>query len=170
MSDNNYFTESCDEIMLDFCGLSPCCHVKLFQNALNPTLKQCKQLAWYGDSILNYTITQILFEKYIKDENEFNDLKTVHDLREKYKTNQSLACYLKYGAVEVYNMIIEENDITIDELNDHSIGTIFEALLCWAHYEDLSAKQLKKAAVTQIVENLMNWVDSEEGQLLVTND
>ncbi|KAL9653859.1 hypothetical protein ABK040_012920 [Willaertia magna] len=190
------------------CGISPLYHSDLFKIALNPTLITCKQLAWYGDSILNHTISQILFNKYLNKNNLINkekftinsqftmeDLKTINEEREKYKTNQSLSCFLKYGAKEIYEMInVENNGANREQLNEHSIGTVFEAILCWAYHEDESrkkyilnqTKQINTEITTEwklpsikecdsenkatlfMVEKLMNWVDSEEGKLKVT--
>ncbi|KAL0486133.1 hypothetical protein AKO1_001754 [Acrasis kona] len=82
-------------------------------------LPQQKAWAWHGDAYFTYVISDILFEKNL-------ELEQLNNLRERYKTNKVMAEFVKQMTPNLYKLI---KSTSIQEYNNHSLGTCFEALL-----------------------------------------
>lgn len=126
------------------------CDVK---TALDPTKAKCKKLALFGDSKLSNLITENL--KPLLDD-ESIPLGDISMKRERYTMNSTLASYLKYKHEEIYLSILENDIEKREQLNDHSLGTVFEALFYLAPQEKC----------IEIVNSLIEWVDGEGSQYI----
>lgn len=124
-------------------------------SALDPTSELFKRLAWLGDAYLQWYLSERAWARsFEKTQPSLGDLQ---DLRERYKTNDCLAEFLR-RKTNILSLISPPSNGT--RWSTHSLGSVFEALLA------LCLKQCGKEAANSAIQQLMTWYD-QEGQTVL---